>query len=284
MTVYNGEQTLAEVIESITSQTFTDFELIIFDDGSLDASAKVVQRCAEQDSRIRFFPLERNVGRGDAFNVGFFAAQGAYITSMDCDDICLPQRLKNQVEFMDAHSEVGALGTGFRAVYVDQDRMPYDRFMPSSHALILLSMHYRLALCAASVMYRLELLRSVGGITPGTRELQDFDLQFKMIWEARTVFANLPEILYIYRIDDESLSEIDARNGSPRRIAMWRAMLERLQVDDRGKRPGFNEFAQPRGNDEPSGARSGKTGSVSHFGEAHRAPAGRPKRSNAAPR
>ena len=62
MPVYNGEKFLAEAIESILAQTFTDFEFLIVDDGSQDNSAEIIRAYEERDDRIRFFQLERNVG------------------------------------------------------------------------------------------------------------------------------------------------------------------------------------------------------------------------------
>ena len=86
MPVYNGERFIGEAIESILSQTFTDFELIIVDDGSDDRSAEIIRSFQERDGRIQFIQLEDNMGPATARNCGIFASRGEYVTFMDCDE------------------------------------------------------------------------------------------------------------------------------------------------------------------------------------------------------
>ena len=86
MPVYNGKRYLAEAIESILAQTFTDFEFIIIDDGSNDRSPQIALSYAEQDDRIRLIKLESNRGVADARNQGMAVASGEFIAVMDCDD------------------------------------------------------------------------------------------------------------------------------------------------------------------------------------------------------
>ena len=98
MPVYNGERFLAEAIESILEQTFTDFELLIVDDASQDGSLQIIREYAARDDRILVIPSESNLGIADARNLGIRRAIGDYITTMDCDDISLPRRLQMQVD------------------------------------------------------------------------------------------------------------------------------------------------------------------------------------------
>lgn len=228
MAVYNGEKDLAAAIDSILSQTLSDFEFLIVDDGSHDSSAAIIQSYAERDRRIRFFPLERNIGQGDARNVGFFAARGEFVAGMDHDDISLPQRLEQQAAILQSRLEVGAVGTAYRVVRLDQARAPYEISLPTGHALIVFYRYFRLTLCGASVMYRRDILQAAGGNSPGIRRADDLALQQKLLWEQRITFANLPEVHYIYRIHEQTLSEIDAKDGFPHKIASRRAMVERL--------------------------------------------------------
>ena len=92
MPVFNGERFIGEAIESILSQTFTDFELSIVDDGSEDRSEEIVQAFQERDGRIQFFQLETNMGPATARNCGISASRGEYVTFMDCDDVSLLNR------------------------------------------------------------------------------------------------------------------------------------------------------------------------------------------------
>lgn len=96
---------LKRSIESVLAQTFDDFEVIIVNDGSVDASKQVLYDYAQKDSRIRIIENEHNMGLPRSLNRGIETCQGKYIARMDTDDICYPDRLQKQVAFMDAHPE-----------------------------------------------------------------------------------------------------------------------------------------------------------------------------------
>ena len=138
MAAYNGEKYLAEAIDSVLTQTFSDFELIIVDDGSLDASAEIICSFAKLDDRIRFFQLERNMGQGPALNRGVASSTGKYLTYMDCDDITLPQRLEKQVDFLQANPEIGAVGACARVMNHDLTTALFDFIVPPASMRLLL--------------------------------------------------------------------------------------------------------------------------------------------------
>ena len=110
MPVYNGERFLGDAIESVLSQTFSDFEFIIVDDCSRDSSAEIATAFAKDDSRVRFLPLKENVGAAQARNSGGALARGAYLAGMDADDISLPERLRLQVRCLRDNPEIGVVG------------------------------------------------------------------------------------------------------------------------------------------------------------------------------
>ena len=99
MPVYNVEQYVAEAIESILNQTFNNFELIIIDDGSTDASRVIASEYAKRDHRIRFYSRE-NRGIVKTRNELLLLAQGKYFAIMDSDDISYPTRLEEQLNFL----------------------------------------------------------------------------------------------------------------------------------------------------------------------------------------
>lgn len=109
MPVYNGANTIREAVNSILSQTFEDFELIIIDDGSTDDTMEVVRSI--KDERIKYIENEKNRDIVYALNIGLSSATGTYIARMDADDISLPERFDIQKNFMDNHPRVGACGT-----------------------------------------------------------------------------------------------------------------------------------------------------------------------------
>src|SRR5262249_42264689 len=111
MSVFNGEQFLAEAVESILSQSFRDFEFIVIDDGSTDNSATILESYLKKDSRLRVFHQE-NMGLVESLNRGCGLAQGRYIARMDADDISLRDRLIWQGEFLVKKHEGGGVGGG----------------------------------------------------------------------------------------------------------------------------------------------------------------------------
>lgn len=106
--VYNGASFLKDTINSILNQSFTDFELILLNDASPDNSEEIIKTFT--DSRIKYFHNEQNMGISASRNKLMDLAQGEYMVVMDDDDISLPHRLAEQVEFMDTHLEITMAG------------------------------------------------------------------------------------------------------------------------------------------------------------------------------
>jgi glycosyltransferase involved in cell wall biosynthesis len=111
MPVYNVERYVAEAIESILNQTFTSFELIIVNDGSIDNTTSIVTQYLDKDSRIIFLDNKDNKQKPTRLNDGIAIAQGKYFTIMDGDDISLPDRLQKQYDYMESHLDVMACGS-----------------------------------------------------------------------------------------------------------------------------------------------------------------------------
>ncbi len=206
MTVYNGERYLAEAIDSILAQTFSDFEFIIVDDGSQDSSAKIIRDYAKRDERIYFLQLERNRGQAVALNRGLAKARGEFITRMDCDDISLPERLRKQVDYLQACPEIGVLGAWQENV--DQDLRPLVLYeLPERHAEIVFNhLISRPSIGGAVVMMRAEALVGIGGFDPQRQTARDWELFAKL--SARTRLANLQECLYLYRRHERNMTKV----------------------------------------------------------------------------
>lgn len=106
MSVYNGEDYLAEAIDSVLSQSFRDFELIIINDCSTDSTAEILGEYASRDTRVKVHTNEVNLRLPSSLNKAISVAGGKYIARMDADDICLPDRLEKQYAFMEANPDV----------------------------------------------------------------------------------------------------------------------------------------------------------------------------------
>ena len=96
---YNASRFVSQTIDSVLTQTFTDWEMIIVDDGSKDDSSEIVEKYVKKDSRIRLIQ-QPNGGSANARNHGIREATGRYIALLDADDLWLPQFLEKQIEFM----------------------------------------------------------------------------------------------------------------------------------------------------------------------------------------
>lgn len=116
MSVYNGEQYLAEAMDSVLNQTFGEFEFIVIDDGSTDRSVAMMQDYAKRDPRI-VFKARENKGLPATLNEAARMARGEYLARMDPDDISLPTRFEKQLAYMRQHPEVVNLGS--RVILID---------------------------------------------------------------------------------------------------------------------------------------------------------------------
>lgn len=112
-TVFNGKRFLGEAIESVLAQDYRDFEHVIVDDGSTDASAAIVERFAARDSRIVLVRLLENRGVGFAANRGLDVARGEYIARLDCDDVTLPGRFEAQIDALDRDPDLALVATHY---------------------------------------------------------------------------------------------------------------------------------------------------------------------------
>ena len=110
MPTYNTPvEMLSKAVDSVLGQTYRDFEFIIIDDYSTDASVEYL--ASLQDERVKVIRNPQNLGITKSLNVALSHAKGRYIARMDSDDICLPKRLEKQLAFMESHPEVIVCGT-----------------------------------------------------------------------------------------------------------------------------------------------------------------------------
>ena len=205
MPVYNSEQFVAEAIESILRQTFTDFEFFIVDDGSTDGSLAIIQEFAERDPRIRVFAFPENRGEATARNTGMAHVTGKYVTGMDSDDFSLPQRLEKQVAFLDAHPDIGAVGISDQTCKEDLTVMS-TRQLPARHPVITLHLllFTRTVMRSSPMMVRRVFLDFSPAFDPNIPFGKDVDHFLRLIWDKGIRYENLPEPLYLYRRHDGS--------------------------------------------------------------------------------
>jgi hypothetical protein len=208
MSVFNGQAFLSEAIESILSQTFRDFEFIVIDDGSTDRTAEILASYASRDERMRVLQQE-NKGRAESLNIGIGLAKGDYIARMDADDVAMPHRLKEQVDFMERHAEVGLLSGAFELIDTTGQVINTVR-LPLEDSEIKSVMLRHNAMCHPAVLMRKEVVVASGGYRKPLLDADDYDLWLRM--SERSRLANLGKPVLQYRIHSDQVSVRNLRH------------------------------------------------------------------------
>jgi glycosyltransferase involved in cell wall biosynthesis len=198
-TLYNKGAFVEEAVRSVLASSFTDFELIVVDDASTDGGAEAVAAIA--DPRIKLLRSQRNMGRPKAANRGMEAAQGEYLAVLDADDRMAPDRLAKQVAFLDAHPEVGAVGSRLPAFGGDGRTfaMPSDDAACRALSLFGAPVSYGAAMFRASVIRAHRLRCDADWLTPG------MDYLFVLKVGAVSAYANIQEPLTFYRVGEQNM-------------------------------------------------------------------------------
>lgn len=202
MAVYNGAPFLRLAIDSVLAQTFTNFDLIIVDDGSTDETAVILD--SYTDPRVLTFTNPTNIGQTRSMNRGLEHVRGTYIARQDADDVSHPTRLQEEVAYLDAHPQVGLIGTSYRLVDAAGTVLGIEQ-PPADDA----SLRQRLVdgnvFCHGSVMIRRSCLDAAGGLYhPDFRVTQDYELWLRLAEHCQV--ANLPLVLYDFRFDGVTVS------------------------------------------------------------------------------
>jgi len=204
MPIFNAERHLLQAIQSIRSQRFDDFELILLDDGSEDRSAEMARRAAKEDLRVIFVEGDHR-GVVCQRNAGVELAKAELIAMMDSDDIALADRLTCQVRHLEAHPECCAVGTG--VIRIDEDGLPIDEWHLPEHHEEIDEEHMAGkggAIVNPSVMMRKSAVIKVGGYRTGYDSSEDYDLFLRLA--EISCLANLPQMLLRYRLHARSLT------------------------------------------------------------------------------
>ena len=200
--VYNAQDYLRESIDSILNQSFTDFELIIINDGSKDGSKEIID--SYTDPRIKVIHQD-NAGLPVSLNRAIAIAQGQYLARQDADDVSLPKRLAEQVRFMESNTSCGLLGTWAQIL---EGSISTNRELnhPCDNGEIQIKLMFYNCFVHSSVMIRKSSLNDVGIYPEDPTKFppEDYDLWLRI---AKTFqVANLPKVLLQYRELQSSIS------------------------------------------------------------------------------
>jgi glycosyltransferase involved in cell wall biosynthesis len=203
--VYNAQDYLRESIDSILNQSFTDFELIIINDGSKDGSKEIID--SYTDPRIKVIDQD-NAGLPVSLNRAIAIAKGKYLARQDADDVSLPKRLEEQVRFMDEQG-LDICGCDFDIInqagqIIESIKVPHT---PESMTITLAC---TVPFAHGSVMMRKSFLDKQSLRYDESVVTEDYDL-WSRIYQAGGIFGNVPLILFLYRQLGQSLSKITAK-------------------------------------------------------------------------
>lgn len=214
MAVYNGAAYLREAMDSVFAQTFRDFEFVVVDDGSTDATPSILAGYA--DSRLRVITLIGNKGHTTALNEGWRACRGAYVARMDGDDICHPERFARQAAMLDADPELGIIGSAVWIVDAAGRRLDYVAQPTGDGAIRFVAMS-RNPFHHPTVMWRTDAFAARGLIFDERYQAnQDLDLWTRALPTLRAV--NLRAPLLSYRVHGTNVSVL--RAAEQRRLTL----------------------------------------------------------------
>lgn len=198
MPVYNGLSYLRPAIESVLSQTFNDFEFLIVDDASTDESVGCIR--SYTDPRINLVCNEKNLGQAGALNKGLELARGSYIARLDQDDVCLPDRLQRQADFLDLRPDVAIISTWEHTIDSRGRKVRSWRSSLKNYGAFLGTLLVgKCPIWHPSVMFRQQAVIDVGGYDASYAPADDFDLWSKL-GMARCNAAFVPEFLVLQRV------------------------------------------------------------------------------------
>ena len=203
---FEAEESLAAALDSLLSQTYRDIEVLAIDDGSADATSRILEEYAARDDRVRVLRNESNLGVIRTLNRGVAEARGAIVARMDADDVAAPTRIERQVALLAGRPDVGVVGTGVERVDREGRRLgprPVLCTGPGGARFVSLfatpAMH-------PTIAARTELMRAhpYGG-SPESLHTEDYEMFARML-DAGVGFANLDEPLMRVRDDPSSVS------------------------------------------------------------------------------
>ena len=234
MPVHNGEPFVAQAMESVLEQGFGDFELIVVDDGSQDATAALLADYAARDERVRVVRQPVAEGLTRSLNRSLALARGDLIARMDADDVCLPNRFEQQVEQLMRQPHLAAIGAAVE--FIDHDGVRTGAWHPPvSRPEVLWQLIGGSPIPHPAAMIRRAWLHRLGGYDEAYRYAQDYDLWRRIVQHGGQL-SNVRKALLRYRAHPAQASQSRRRAQAASAAAIARRYLQWLvnhPLDDR---------------------------------------------------
>ncbi len=231
MSVYNTDKYLDESIKSILAQTYENFEFILINDGSTDASLEIIEKYAHKDKRIILISRE-NRGLIASLNEGIKLARGEYIARMDADDISLPTRFEEQLAFMKRNEGIGVCGTAVIGFGENIKRSIWR--LSTNDSSLKTELLFSSIFAHPSVIFKKSLFTQYNlSYESEFKHAEDFRLWTKMAEFTR--FANLKKPLLKYRILENSVTREADKNREDRYHvikSIFSKYLSKLEIEN----------------------------------------------------
>ena len=217
MSIHNQASYLPLTLDSLKQQTYKTYECIFIDDASIDATGKILKAYKTYTTTLITNPHRYGLAR--SLNQGINAAHGKYIARMDADDICIPQRLKLQVNFMEKNPRVAVCGTAATLINETGLEIGHKQYPANPRQTIL---QYN-PIIHPTAMIRASVIKSIGEYDESLNGAEDYDLWLRI--NKRHQLANLPNVLLKYRINPHGISWGKLKHVEKQALrARWKAV------------------------------------------------------------
>jgi glycosyltransferase involved in cell wall biosynthesis len=228
---YNSGTFLGGAIQSVLAQTYSDFEVIVVDDGSTDNTESVVHSFGDRVCYVR----QENKGAGAARNHGIKRSRGKYVAFLDADDLWLPGKLAAQIPLLDRDHEIGLIYSDWTVVPEQGEVEPsYLRNRPSASGYVFDDLVQCGFILTSGTVVRRSCLDDVGYFDETLSIAQDYDLWLRICYRSKVGLVNTP--LVIKRNQDGNLSSNLTKTGAERILLFEKALKEFSDMTPRSRR------------------------------------------------
>lgn len=224
--VYNREKYIHQAISSVLQQEYSDFELLLVDDGSSDKSIEIIQ--SFNDKRIRLLENAENLGIPKTRNRGIQEAKGHYVAMLDSDDIMLPKRLSYQIKFLEKNLDYAGVGSWSRHIDQEGNVNRKIRTRPIGDKRIKSSLLFHSAIHNRTFTARSSILKNLG-YDNKFRRCQDYELLSRIPVEQK--LYNLPRVLVHGRKHPDQITSMTTDFGNQMKKNIAERYLTALGVN-----------------------------------------------------